>query len=94
MPKPVLDNKGNWLRPNTSPSWGAENLPMPECGVAEGSTIERMECDPWEGRRVSQCETVMSCFDLETRQRPSVVLEVPTNTVKQVNEISHVNIRK
>lgn len=31
---------------------------------------------------------------METRQRPSVVLEVPTNTVRQVNEISHVNIRK
>ena len=31
---------------------------------------------------------------METRQRPSFVLEVPTNTVRQVNEISHVNIRK
>lgn len=31
---------------------------------------------------------------METRQRPSVVLEGPTNTVRQVNEISHVNIRK
>ena len=29
---------------------------MPECVVAEGSTIERTECDPQEGRNVSASE--------------------------------------
>ena len=39
-------------------------------------------------------EQVSLLINLETRQIPSVVLEVPTNTVGQVNEISYVNIRK